>query len=66
MNKYILDFWRACREQGRPERPVWVLVHDAGSTQPQGYEQGFSANKRVIRKHQMTLGGNIRLCKLLP
>jgi hypothetical protein len=66
MNQYILSFWRACRERGEPERPIWAAIHDYGSTQPPGYMQTWVANKRDLKRAIARIPGKLRLIQIRP
>lgn len=63
---YVLAYWRACEARGERPQPVWALVHEAGSVQPEGYTQGWSVSKRWAAKEADRVGGKVRLAKLQP
>jgi hypothetical protein len=44
--KLILQYWRTARLHGHKATPVWAVVHESGSTGPEGTIATWTLTKR--------------------
>lgn len=62
----VLAYWRHVTTRGGQPRTVWAVVHQPGSTQPPGYIQGWSVNKRQAAQLADRIDGVTVLVPLRP